>query len=61
MSKLVSAVSRVGAFRNEFRLTLAAFVVVLAVSLKYPLILLALLTLGLAYCIYRIIKDRKTT
>ena len=38
---------------------IAALVLIGTLSLKYPLVLLVFLILGLIYSVYRIIKDRK--
>ncbi len=46
-------------FRNTISVTIAALVLIGAVSLKYPLAFLAFLILGLIYAVYHIIKDRK--
>ena len=41
--------------------TIGALVLIGTLSLKYPLVFLAFLILGLIYSIYRIIKDREKT
>jgi hypothetical protein len=59
MGKLVRSLKRAERFRVNMAVTMAALVLIGTLSLRYSLALLALLILGLAYAIYRIIKDRK--
>lgn len=46
-------------FRVNMVATIAVLVLVGRLSFRYPLAFLGFLILGLAYAIYRIIKDRK--
>ena len=50
---------KVWQFLIDTRLTIVAFVLLGMLFLKYPLALVALMVLGLAYCVYRILKERE--
>jgi len=59
MGKFKQPLDRAERFRVNMTVTIAALVLVGTFSLKYPLALLGFLILGLAYAIYRIIKERR--
>jgi ABC-type enterochelin transport system permease subunit len=59
MSKFKKSLQRAERFRANMVVTIGLLVLVGTLSLKYPLAFLGFLILGLAYAIYRIIKDRK--
>jgi hypothetical protein len=53
-----------GTYRQQswpLRLTFAILGLIIVLSLKWPLMFLGILVLGLAYCVYRIVKDRKAS
>ena len=58
VGKFKSSLQRAERFRMNMAVIIAAFVLVGTVSVRYPLAFLGLLVLGLAYAIYRIIKER---
>lgn len=58
VGKFKSSLKRAERFRMNMAVIIAAFVLVGTVSFRYPLAFLGLLILGLAYAIYRIIKER---
>ena len=59
MSRFKKSLERAERFRVNMVVTITILVLFGTLSLKYPLAFLAFLILGLAYAIYRIIKDRK--
>jgi F0F1-type ATP synthase assembly protein I len=59
MGKLKRSLARAERFRVNMAATIAVLVLIGTLSFRYPLALLSFLILGLAYAIYRIIKDRK--
>ena len=46
-------------FRVDMSVTIGALVLIGTISLKYPLVFLAFLILGLMYSVYRIVKTKK--
>jgi hypothetical protein len=59
MGKFKKSLDRDEQFRINMVVAIAALVLVGTLSFRYPLALLGFLILGLAYAIYRIVKDRK--
>jgi len=59
MGKFRDAVYRADRFRVTLAVTIGALVLLSRLLLKYPLVFLAFLILGLVYAVYRIINDRK--
>lgn len=59
MAKHKKLLKRAERFRVNMAVTIGALVLIVTLSLKYPLAFLGLLIFGLAYAIYRIVKDRK--
>lgn len=58
MSRFKKSLKRAERFRVNMVVTITILVLFGTLSLKYPSAVLAFLILGLAYAIYRIIKDR---
>ncbi len=59
MTRFKQSLIRAERFRTNMRATIAILAVVAMISLKYPLAFLGFLIMGLAYAIYRIVKDRR--
>ena len=59
MGKLRHALNKAERSRLNMSVTITLLVLVGAVSFKYPIAFLVFLILGLAYAVYRIIKERR--
>jgi chromate transport protein ChrA len=45
----------------KFRFTIIIFSLIIIASLRWPLVFVGVLVLGVAYCVYRIVKDRASS
>lgn len=59
MSRLRKSFAKAERFRVNMSVTIGALVLIGTISLKYPLVFLTFLILGLIYSVYRILKDHK--